>query len=82
MINRDIHSEFRKFAVEQPGVTGSSVDDYAKIHGYITPYIIEERKMNVASMDVFSRLMMDRIIFLGFLLATMYPILLRHNYFF
>ena len=65
MINRDIHSEVRKFAVEQPGVTGSSVDDYAKIHGYITPYIIEERKMNVASMDVFSRLMMDRIIFLG-----------------
>ena len=55
MINRDIHSEFRKFAVEQPGVTGSSVDDYAKIHGYITPYIIEERKMNVASMDVFSQ---------------------------
>jgi ATP-dependent Clp protease protease subunit len=42
------------------------LDQFASIHGnYISPTIIEERQMNVASMDVFSRLMMDRIIFLG-----------------
>ena len=51
------------------GISGTAMHDYQKlvsVHaGYINPSIIEERQMNVASMDVFSRLMMDRIIFLG-----------------
>jgi len=61
-----MHSEFRKYAVKHLGMSGMSVDDYArKSVTNLTPYIIEERPMNVASMDVFSRLMMDRIIFMG-----------------
>lgn len=48
------------------GMNGNTIDDYAKItSSYISPTIIEERQLNVAQMDVFSRLMMDRIIFLG-----------------
>lgn len=63
MIPRD---EFRKYATKHAGVSGSVYDQYAKISSsYITPNIIEERQLNIASMDVFSRLMMDRIIFLG-----------------
>ena len=63
-------SEFRKYAVGHLGLSGNTLDDYAAkapMHGptNMTPYIIEERPMNVAQMDVFSRLMMDRIIFLG-----------------
>ncbi|NJM80640.1 MAG: ATP-dependent Clp endopeptidase proteolytic subunit ClpP [Flavobacterium sp.] len=54
--------EFKKFAIKHQGVNSLYYD---KIVGSMTPYIIEERQMNVASMDVFSRLMMDRIIFLG-----------------
>jgi ATP-dependent Clp protease protease subunit len=64
--------EFRKYAVGHLGMSGLTIDDYARqtnarIHNpqSLTPYIIEERPMNVAQMDVFSRLMMDRIIFLG-----------------
>lgn len=60
------HNEFRQFAVQHLGVSGQAFDQYSR--GQIralTPYIIEERPLNVASMDVFSRLMMDRIIFLG-----------------
>lgn len=58
--------EFRKYAIKHKGISSSALDYYRKIHGdYISPTIIEERQMNVASMDVFSRLMMDRIIFLG-----------------
>jgi len=57
--------EFRKFAKELPGVTGTMVDDYANLQNNVTPYIIEERQMNITQMDVFSRLMLDRIIFLG-----------------
>lgn len=62
--------EFRKYAVGHLGLSGNTVDDYsAKVRiplpTNLTPYIIEERPMNVAQMDVFSRLMMDRIIFLG-----------------
>ena len=62
-----IKSEFRKYAVKHKGIPGSSVDGYIKsAYGeYISPTIIEERQLNVATMDVFSRLMMDRIIFLG-----------------
>ena len=59
-------NEFRDFAVKHIGISGTTVDDYMKItSSYISPTIIEERQLNVAQMDVFSRLMMDRIIFLG-----------------
>ena len=58
--------EFRKYATKHRGISSTAYDQYASIHAdYISPTIIEERQMNVASMDVFSRLMMDRIIFLG-----------------
>jgi len=55
-------NEFKKFAVKDQGISSLYVD---KIISSVTPYIIEERQLNVAQMDVFSRLMMDRIIFLG-----------------
>lgn len=59
-------NEFRDFAVKHMGFNGLAIDDYMKISSsYISPTIIEERQLNVAQMDVFSRLMMDRIIFLG-----------------
>ncbi len=58
--------DFRDFAVKHRGISGMAFDKYSDIvSSYISPTIIEERQMNVASMDVFSRLMMDRIIFLG-----------------
>lgn len=63
MISKD---EFRKFATKHIGISSMVYDRYSRVQGnYITPNIIEERQLNVASMDVFSRLMMDRIIFLG-----------------
>ena len=55
--------EFKKYAVKGLGLSSMTLDRY--LNAYINPTIIEERKLNVASMDVFSRLMMDRIIFLG-----------------
>lgn len=55
--------EFRKYAIKHHGINSMYVDGY--IESSLTPYIIEERQLNVAQMDVFSRLMMDRIIFLG-----------------
>jgi len=60
-------NEFRKYAIKHRGISSSSFDKYSSIFNddYISPTIIEERQLNVASMDVFSRLMMDRIIFLG-----------------
>ncbi|NLX65769.1 MAG: ATP-dependent Clp endopeptidase proteolytic subunit ClpP [Bacteroidales bacterium] len=63
-----MHNDFRKYAVKHLGMSGSRLDSYMNITsqgGYISPTIIEERQLNVAQMDVFSRLMMDRIIFLG-----------------
>ena len=54
--------EFRKYAVKHRGINSLTLHDY---QASMTPYIIEERQLNVAQMDVFSRLMMDRIIFLG-----------------
>jgi ATP-dependent Clp protease protease subunit len=62
-----IHQEdFRKYATKHLGINGLALDKYASItNSYISPTIIEERQLNVASMDVFSRLMIDRIIFLG-----------------
>ncbi len=56
-------NEFRKFATKHHGINSIHLDSY--IQSSMTPYIIEERQLNVAQMDVFSRLMMDRIIFLG-----------------
>lgn len=59
-------NDFRDFTVKHLGMNGLSIDDYTRItSSYISPTIIEERQLNVAQMDVFSRLMMDRIIFLG-----------------
>src|SRR5436190_7507169 len=59
-------NEFRKYAIKHKGINSNVFDKYASITSdYISPTIIEERQLNVASMDVFSRLMMDRIIFLG-----------------
>jgi ATP-dependent Clp protease protease subunit len=58
--------EFEKYAVKHQGISSASLHSYTSIYNdYISPTIIEERQLNVASMDVFSRLMMDRIIFLG-----------------
>lgn len=61
------NNDFRKFAVHHLGMSGLAIDEYTSqvSDSYISPTIIEERKLNVAQMDVFSRLMMDRIIFLG-----------------
>ncbi len=59
-------NEFKKFAVGHLGMNSLALDNYMQVQSsYISPTIIEERPMNVAQMDVFSRLMMDRIIFLG-----------------
>ncbi len=58
--------DFQKYATKHIGINSLALDKYTAISsGYISPTIIEERQLNVASMDVFSRLMMDRIIFLG-----------------
>jgi len=58
--------DFGKFARSKRGIGTLGLHKYASISSsYISPTIIEERQLNVASMDVFSRLMMDRIIFLG-----------------
>jgi len=60
------NNEFTKYATKHMGVNSLSLDKYTSVfNNYISPTIIEERQMNVATMDVFSRLMMDRIIFLG-----------------
>ena len=62
-----MNNDFRKFAVHHMGMNGLALDQYtsAVVDNYISPTIMEERKLNVTQMDVFSRLMMDRIIFLG-----------------
>jgi|TARA_B110000444_G_scaffold48782_1_gene44630 ATP-dependent Clp protease protease subunit len=59
----DLGKEFSKFATLDKGISSMHLQDY--VQSSLTPYIIEERSLNVAQMDVFSRLMMDRIIFLG-----------------
>ncbi|HLW30109.1 MAG TPA: ATP-dependent Clp endopeptidase proteolytic subunit ClpP [Brumimicrobium sp.] len=60
MYNKD---EFKKYATKHLGLNSMHVGQY--IESSMTPYIIEERQLNMSQMDVFSRLMMDRIIFLG-----------------
>ncbi|MCK9616627.1 MAG: ATP-dependent Clp endopeptidase proteolytic subunit ClpP [Lentimicrobiaceae bacterium] len=60
------NNEFRRFAIKHQGISSITLDKFTSITGsYISPTIIEERQLNIATMDVFSRLMMDRIIFLG-----------------
>ncbi len=62
-----LENDFRDYAVKHLGMNGLALDQYASTitSSYISPTIIEERQLNVAQMDVFSRLMMDRVIFLG-----------------
>jgi ATP-dependent Clp protease protease subunit len=63
---KNITSDFRKFATSKLRMSGMTLDDVvAAQNQYLNPYILEERQLNVTQMDVFSRLMMDRIIFLG-----------------
>ena len=59
-------TDFEKFARSEAGISSLTLHDYrSATASYINPSIIEERRLNVASMDVFSRLLMDRVIFLG-----------------
>ena len=59
-------SEFEKYARGMCGISSMKLYDFQSVmNSYVSPTIIEERQLNVAAMDVFSRLMMDRIIFLG-----------------
>ncbi len=65
--NMEFHKEFNKYAVKHRGISSNTLDAYQKHQvTNLTPNIIEERPMNIAVMDVYSRLMMDRIIFLGY----------------
>lgn len=63
------NNEFRKYAVKHMGMSSNALDSYMNIQSMhvtnFTPYIIEERQLNAQALDVFSRLMMDRIIFMG-----------------
>ena len=59
-------NDFKHFATDRLGINSQVIDDVIKAQSqYLNPYILEERQLNVTQMDVFSRLMMDRIIFLG-----------------
>lgn len=59
-------NDFRKYATKHLGINSMVLDDVLKAQAhYLNPYILEERQLNVTQMDVFSRLMMERIIFLG-----------------
>ena len=61
-----MNNDFRKYATKHLGINGMVLDDVMSAQAqYMNPYILEERQLNVTQMDVFSRLMMDRIIFLG-----------------
>jgi len=63
----NVNDDFKKYSTKHLGIPSLNLDKYTSVYNnnYISPTIIEERQLNVASMDVFSRLMMDRIIFLG-----------------
>ena len=64
--NIGMRTDFEKFATGKLGINAMVLDDVIKAQAqYLNPYILEERQLNVTQMDVFSRLMMDRIIFLG-----------------
>jgi ATP-dependent Clp protease protease subunit len=59
------NNEFEKYAIQDKGISSIKLDSFYKLNNYITPTIVEERPLNIVTMDVFSRLMMDRIIFMG-----------------
>jgi ATP-dependent Clp protease, protease subunit len=59
------NNEFRKYAVHHMGMSGNTIDDYANKIQNMTQYVIEERPGNFRAIDVFTRLISDRIIFLG-----------------
>ncbi len=62
----DLMKDFNKYATRHMGISSMNLDRYISVSSsYISPTIIEERQLNIAQMDVFSRLMMDRILFLG-----------------
>lgn len=61
----DRNNEFRKYAVHHLGMSGNTIDDYAHKINNMTQYVIEERPGNFRAIDVFTRLISDRIIFLG-----------------
>ena len=70
--------DFRKYATKHLGMNSLVLDDVIKSQAsYLNPYILEERQLNVTQLDVFSRLMMDRIIFLGTQVDDYRPILCR-----
>ena len=61
-----VKEDFRNYASKHLGINSMVVDDVIKAQSqYLNPYILEERQLNVTQMDVFSRLMMDRINYLG-----------------
>ncbi|HQF12173.1 MAG TPA: ATP-dependent Clp protease proteolytic subunit, partial [Paludibacteraceae bacterium] len=64
MNKKNIRSDFRNYATRHLGMNGLAIDQYTGFinDSYISPTILEERQLNVTQMDVFSRLMMDRII--------------------
>ena len=73
-------NEFYKYATRHQGISSMTLQRYTSIwNNYISPTIIEERQLNIASMDVFSRLMMDRIIFLGFVGHRQYLAIIFKN---
>lgn len=64
--NQKMINDFKKFARLDRGISSQTLDSVISAQNqYLNPYILEERQLNVTQMDVFSRLMMDRIIFLG-----------------
>lgn len=72
--------DFRKYATKHLGMNSMVLDDVIKSQaGYLNPYILEERQLNVTQLDVFSRLMMDRIIFWVLRLMTIQPIHCKHS---
>ena len=65
-LKMNMNNDFRKYATKHLGINGLVLDEVMSAQAqYLNPYILEERQLNVTQMDVFSRLMMDRIIFLG-----------------
>lgn len=61
-----MNKDFGKFAMSEMGISSMTLDGYSQVNNrYINPYILEERKLNAVPLDIFSRLMSDRIIFLG-----------------
>jgi ATP-dependent Clp protease protease subunit len=65
-MKQQMNNEFQKYATKHLGINSLGLEKYTStVQNYISPTIIEERQLNIATMDVFSRLMMDRIIFLG-----------------